>query len=75
MENNVDIAALLAQGEPLVDIQDVSVDPNLPREERIAEYIRQIKNPYCFKCGQFTVRAKFAKDGPSLEDCLKQILL
>ena len=75
MEHNVDIAARLAEGEPLVDIQDVSVDPNLPREERIAEFIRQIKNPYCFKCGKFTVRAKFAKDGPSLEDSLKQILL
>ena len=75
MEHNVDIAARLAEGEPLADIQDVSVDPNLPREERIAEFMRQIKNPYCFKCGKFTVRAKFAKDGPSLEDCLKQILL
>ena len=75
MEHNVDIAAMLAQGEPLVDIQDVSVNPNLPRDERIAEYIQQIKNPYCFKCGQFTVRAKFAKAGPSREDCLKQIVL
>ena len=42
---------------PLVDIRDVSVDKNLTREERVAEFIRQIKNPYCFKCGRFTVRA------------------
>ena len=59
----------------LVDIQDVSVDPSLPREKRIAEFVRQIKNPYCFKCGKFTVRAQFASNGVSLEDCLKQILL
>ncbi len=59
----------------LVDIRDVHVDPNLPRKERIKEYIRQIKNPYCFKCGQFTIHARFAKDGPTLEECLKQILL
>lgn len=59
----------------LVDIKDVSVDKNLTREERIAEFIRQIKNPYCFKCGKFTVRAQFAADGVSLEDCLKQILI
>lgn len=37
---------------PLVDIRDVSVDKNLTREERVAEFIRQIKNPYCFKCGR-----------------------
>lgn len=62
-------------GEPLADIRDVSVDKNLPKEARISEFIRQIKNPYCFRCGKFTVRARFASDGPSLEDCLKQALL
>jgi len=59
----------------LVDIRDISVDPNLPKEERIAEFLRQIKNPYHFKCGKFTVRARYNEDGPSLEDCLKQILI
>ena len=60
---------------PLADIRDVSVDPKLPKEERIAEFLRQIKNPYCFRCGKFTVRARFAENGVSLEDCLKQILI
>ena len=62
-------------GMPLVDIRDVSVDQSLPKEEHIAEFIRQIKNPYCFRCGKFTVRAQFADNGVSLEDCLKQILI
>ena len=62
-------------GTPLVDIRDVSVDQSLSKEERIAEFLRQIKNPYCFKCGKFTVRAQFADNGVSLEDCLKQILI
>ena len=75
MEPNLTHASVLAEGIPLVDIQDVSVDPNLSKEERIAEFVRQIKNPYCFKCGKFTVRAQFAPDGPSLEECLKQILI
>lgn len=59
----------------LVDIKDVSVDKNLTKEERIAEFVRQIGNPYCFKCGKFTVRAQFAEDGASLEDCLRSILI
>ena len=57
---------------PLVDIRDVSVDQNLPKDERVAEFLRQIQNPYCFRCGKFTVRAQFAENGVSLEDCLKQ---
>ena len=55
----------------LVDIRDVCVDKNLSREERIAEYVRQIKNPYHFRCGAFVVTARFAQEGPSLEDCLR----
>lgn len=59
----------------LVDINDVVVDKDLPREERIAEFVRQIKDPYCFKCGKFVVRAQFSNDGVSLEERLKQILI
>jgi hypothetical protein len=67
MQNNINIA-------DLVDIRDVSVDKNLPKQERIAEYLRQIKNPYQFKCGKFIITAKFAETGPTLEDCLLRLM-
>ena len=53
---NIEIRKEPAQ-PTLVDIRDVAVDKKLPREERVAEFVRQIKNPYHFKCGKFTVRA------------------
>lgn len=58
----------------LVDIRDITVDKSLSKEERIAEYVRQIKDPYCFKCGKFIVRARFADNGVTLEDCLQRLL-
>ena len=58
----------------LVDIRDVSVNKNLPKRERITEYLRQIKDPYHFKCGKFTVTACFADSGPTLEDCLQRLM-
>ena len=61
--------------EPLADVRNIHVDPSLPRDERIKEYLRQIKNPHCFKCGKFTVHARYTPDGPSLEECLKQVLM
>ena len=63
-----------AVGNVLVDIREVSVSKELSREERISEFIRHIKDPYCFKCGRFTVRASFAADGATLEDCIKGII-
>jgi len=58
----------------LVDIRDVSVDRGLPKHERIAEYIRQIKDPYRFRCGPFTVSVKYADSGASIEECLQGLL-
>ena len=58
----------------LVDIREVAVNKELSREERIAEFIRQIKNPYRFKCGRFTVQASFTAGGATLEECIKGIL-
>ena len=60
--------------EELVDIRDVIVDKSLSREERIAEFVRQIKNPYHFKCGNFTVTARFADTDVTLEDCLQRLI-
>ena len=33
----------------LRDIQDVAIDRDLPKEERIRSYLRQIGNPYCYR--------------------------
>lgn len=33
----------------LVDIEEIEIDRTLPKEERIREFIRQIRNPYCFR--------------------------
>lgn len=58
----------------LVDILNIVVDDSLPEQERIMDFLKQIKNPYHFRCGEFIVRVSFAEDGMRLEDCLKSIL-
>lgn len=60
--------------EELVDIRSVSVNRDLPKEERIADFIRQIKNPYLFRCGKYTVRASFSENGQTLEECIKGLI-
>ena len=64
------------QREPdtLVDIRDISVDKGLPKAERIAAFVHQIKNPYRFRCGDFVVNASYAQGGATIEECLQGIL-
>lgn len=74
-ENIKNINLRTVNPNTLADIDNVKVNTDLPREERIADFVRQIKNPYCYKCGKFIVKAQFAEDGASFEDCLSGILL
>lgn len=62
-----------SEKDELVDIRTIHVDKNLPKEERIKEYIRQIKNPYRFKCGNFVVTAEFCSDVP-IEERLRGLI-
>ncbi|MDR1754105.1 MAG: hypothetical protein LBR74_04265 [Eubacterium sp.] len=61
--------------DDLVDIQDVVIDTSLPKEERLQSYLKQIKNPYCYKCDDMVVRISFANTDATLEDRLQQYLL
>jgi len=60
--------------DDLVDIKDVKIKTELPLEERILDYIRQIKNPYCYLDHGVIVKLSFTGER-SIEDCLKTIML
>lgn len=68
------IASNIITNENLVDIRDVKVDKTLPKNERIVSFIRQIKNPYHFRCGDFVITTRFTEGGQTLEQCLQGIL-
>ncbi len=61
--------------DSLADICDVVIDPALPAIERMQSYLRQIKNPYHYKCGDMTVRVSYAQTDATLEDRIRQYLL
>lgn len=52
----------------LKDIRDVHVNTELPRKERILDFIRQIGNPYCYRYGDYVVKVSFADTDVTLED-------
>ena len=38
-----------------------SIHTELPREERVLDFIRQIRNPYCFRHGKIVVKIGFSE--------------
>lgn len=56
----------------LIDIRDVSVNEELSKEERIIDFIKQIKNPYLCKCGNMVVQSVFTDNDVTLTERLQQ---
>lgn len=54
----------------LIDIQGVKINDSLPVEQRLDDYIQQVKNPYAFRCGSVTVLLQFNPDGKDLSHAL-----
>ena len=57
----------------LVDAETVKINTELPIEERIADYIAQIKNPYCYLYKGMAIKISFSGKR-KLEDCMKDSL-
>ena len=61
--------------DELVDIRDVKINMKLSKEERMLDYIKQIKNPYCYKYKNHKVIVTFNNDTfLTLKDCVEEYL-
>ena len=56
----------------MVDVTKIKIDENLSKEERVAEFLRQVKNPYCFRVGNMVVKNVYSNDGVSLRERFEQ---
>lgn len=56
--------------DTLVDISEVTIRTDLNKIERLIDYLKQIKNPYCYKIHGVVVKVSFAGEA-SINACLK----
>ena len=57
----------------LVDAECVKINTDLSTEKRIADYIAQIRNPYCYLYKGMAIKISFSGKR-RLEDCMKDSL-
>lgn len=72
MLKQIDIRTVLP--ETLKDINDITIDTSLSVEHRVMEFVRNIGNPYCFRCGKLIVQVEHSNTGKTINDCLKEYL-
>ena len=52
----------------LVDIRDIHIDSELPKEQRIRSFVQQVRDPYCFKVGDVVVKVSYSGGDATLTD-------
>ena len=53
--------------DDLVDIDTVKINVNDAPEQKVSEYIKQVKNPY-------VVKLEYSKEGRTIEDCFIKMI-
>ena len=63
-----------ADAEGLADILEIEIDKDLSGTEKKREFIRQIRNPYLYRQGDYVVKLSFADTDATLTDRLKEYI-
>lgn len=71
LETDFDDVAL----EELNDIRKIRIDRTQVKDKRIAQYLKQVGNPYMVRVGNVKVKIRFANNGVSFEDAFENLLL
>ena len=70
LEQMRDVDILTVDPQTLVDRKTVHGNEKLPREQRVRQYARDIKNPYCYLDDGVVVKVSFSDVKDTLEDRL-----
>ena len=70
---NIDI--LTVDPLKLINIQDIKTNFSLPKNEKIIDFIKQVKNPYCYKCGETIIKNTYPETKSKFTDNFKQLIV
>lgn len=62
------VLSQMADEQTLVDITTLQLDILASYKERMVQLLKEIKNPYQFKCGDTVIKIKYNVDGPPLKE-------
>lgn len=62
------------QAENLVDIRNTKINQKLSGGKRAKDYVEQIKNPYCYKYGDYIVKIGFMNTNVNITDRLRELV-
>lgn len=59
----------------LEDIGKIKINRELPKEERLLAFVKEVKNPFCFICNGMVVKTSYSDTNESLENKLAKLCI
>lgn len=63
------------QEKEIDDIEEVEIDKELPKVERIIKFLNEVKNPYMFSVDGRKVKFEFSNNDLNITQCIESLLL
>ena len=70
---NVDLKEI--DRDRIIDIRDIVIDMEKPKEDRIKAYLESNPNPYFVKCGDVLIRMSFSDSDVCIDNCIDRYLI
>lgn len=74
IENMKQISIKKCDKEQLTDILNIEIDETKSKQERMMDYLRQVKNPHYFRVGDVAVHLVFNEGGRSFQQCMEELV-
>ncbi len=58
----------------LTDIRDIKINTKLPVEKKLALFAEQTNNLFVHRIGDYVVKVRFQKEGPTIDDKMEEYL-
>ncbi|NBJ93547.1 DUF6870 family protein [Parablautia muri] len=68
---NIDVRTVKVSD--LVNIEEIDINTELPKEERLLEFIKKVKNPFCYICNGMIIKTSYSDTKETLENRLVQL--
>lgn len=56
-------------------VEDISINTNLPKLDRIVNFLEKVKNPYVIMVDGMKVKMEFSSDGKDFNQCFETLIM
>ncbi len=63
------------QEKDIDNIEEINVDINMPKKDRMIGFLKKIKNPYVFMVDGLKVKFEYSDKGLNINQCIENLIM